>query len=259
MRSILDPLSYIRGPLVTVFGGIFTLAQSVVVILTAALIRTRRAIDFACVTMWAGPMLWISGVKLEIRGTENLKGSHKGFLILFSHSSNFDIPVLFRLPHSFRFAAKIELFKIPFFGKAMAMCGVLPIDRADRGKVLKIYEDAIARVERGECFALAPEGTRQPEPKIGPFKRGPFIFATNARADLLPVVIAGAFEVMPKGSIWINLGRWRRKIIMEILPRVSTDGQDPDHLQPLVDQVRADMERVFNRNQAEIMADESKK
>jgi len=156
MRSVLDPLSYIRGPLVTLVGGIFTLAQSVVVILTAALIRTRRAIDFVCVTMWAKPILWMSGVKLEIRGTENLQGSPKGFLILFSHSSNFDIPVLFRLPHSFRFAAKIELFKIPFFGKAMAMCGVLPIDRGDRDKVMKIYENAIARVERGECFALAP-------------------------------------------------------------------------------------------------------
>ncbi len=254
MRSVLDPLSYIRGPLVTVFGGIFTLLQSAVVILTAAVFRTRKAIDFACVTMWAKPMLWISGVELEIRGTENLNGAGKGFLILFSHSSNFDIPVLFRLPHSFRFAAKIELFKVPFFGRAMAMCGVLPIDRGDRSKVMKIYENAINRVNNGECFALAPEGTRQKVPKIGPFKRGPFIFAANAQADIVPVVIAGAYEVMPKNTIWVNMGRWKRKVIMEILPRVSTAGLDPDNVTAVLEKVHRDMEVVHDRNHAEIMA-----
>ncbi len=254
MTPILDALSYIRGPIVSVFGGLFTLLQSAVVILVAALTRSRKAIDFACVDMWAKPMLWFSGVNLEIRGQENLQGSNKGFLILFSHSSNFDIPVLFCLPHSFRFAAKIELFKIPFFGKAMEMCGVLPIDRGDRGKVMKIYENAIARVEKGECFALAPEGTRQKEPRIGPFKKGPFIFAVNAKADLLPVVIAGAFEVMPKNSLWINMGRWRRKVIMQILPKVSTQGANPDDLQALIDRVRHDMEAAFTRLHAELQA-----
>lgn len=257
MRKLLDIMSYVRGPIVSVLGGLFTLLQSAVVILVAAVTRSRKAIDFACVDMWARPMLWMSGVKLEIRGEENLKGSDKGFLILFSHSSNFDIPVLFCLPHSFRFAAKIELFKIPFFGKAMEMCGVLPIDRGDRGKVLKIYENAIARVERGECFALAPEGTRQKEPKIGPFKKGPFIFAANAKADLLPVVIAGAFDVMPKKTLWINMGRWKRKVIMQILPKVSTAGADPDQLQPLIDRVRADMEAVFNQIHAELQAEQA--
>ncbi len=249
---MLDILSYIRGPIVSVFGGLFTLMQSAVVILVAALTRSRRAIDFTCVDMWAKPMLWFSGVDLEIRGAENIQNSAKGFLILFSHSSNFDIPVLFCLPHSFRFAAKIELFKIPFFGRAMAMCGVLPIDRGDRGKVLRIYDNAISRVEKGECFALAPEGTRQKEPKIGPFKKGPFIFAVNAKADLLPVVIVGAFEVMPKNSLWINMGRWRRKVVMQILPKVSTEGLNPDNLQTLVERVRSDMEAAFTRIHAEI-------
>lgn len=252
MTSLLNLLAYIRSPIVTLIGGIFTLIQSAIVIVVAGVTRSRRAIDFACVDMWARPMLWMNGVRLEIRGDENLKGSDKGFLILFSHSSNFDIPVLFCLPHSFRFAAKIELFKIPFFGRAMKMCGVLPIDRGDRGKVMRIYDEAIARVNRGECFALAPEGTRQKEPVIGAFKRGPFIFATNAGADLLPVVIAGAFEVMPKNTIWINMGCWKRKVIMQILPRVSTAGVNPDDVGPVMSRVRQDMESVFKRLHAEL-------
>src|SRR5262249_3071730 len=150
--------------------------------------------DFVCIQMWAKPLLWVSGVKLEIRGRENVAQGGKGFLILFNHSSNYDIPVLFCFPRSFRFGAKVELFKIPFFGRAMKMCGVLPIDRGNREKVMQVYENAISRVEKGECFALAPEGTRQNQPRIGSFKRGPFEFALNAKMDVVPVVIAGTYE-----------------------------------------------------------------
>ncbi len=68
----------------------------------------------------------------------------------------------------------------------MELCGVLPIDRGNRNKVMKVYENAIARVNRGEAFALAPEGTRQKQVELGRFKRGPFEFAINAQMDIVP-------------------------------------------------------------------------
>ncbi len=247
MQSILDPLSYIRGPLASLTIGIFTLFQSAVVIAVAALTHSRRAMDFICIQLWARPVLWLAGVRLEVRGGENVSESKKGFLILFNHSSLMDIPILFCFPRTFRFGAKIELFKIPFFGKAMEVCGVLPIDRGDRNKVMKVYQNAIARVNRGESFALAPEGTRQKEPRIGSFKRGPFEFAMNAQMDIVPVVIVGAYEVLPKNSLWVNMGRWRRKVIMQILPKVPTAGLGPDDLESLQTRVREQMVEAFNR------------
>jgi len=252
MSYILDPLSYIRGPLVTLFGIVHTLFFSAVVIIVVSVVRSRQVLDFVCVTLWARTLLWVSGVKLEIRGRDNVQHSGKGFLILFNHSSHFDIPVLFCFPRSFRFGAKVELFKIPFFGRAMAMCGVLPIDRGNREKVMRVYENAIQRVQNGESFALAPEGTRQNQPRIGSFKRGPFEFALNAGMDIVPVVIAGAYEVLPKKAVWVNMGKWRRKVILEILPRVSTQGLRPEALDPLIQKMRADVEAVFERNHLEV-------
>ena len=253
MYSILNALSYIRGPIATVVGIIFTFYQSILVICIVLITSNRRFLDFMCVNLWARPILWMAGVKLEIRGGENVLPGGKGFLILFNHSSNFDIPVLFMFPRSFRFGAKVELFKIPFFGKAMAMCGVLPIDRGNRNKVMRVYDSAIARVEKGECFALAPEGTRQNEPRIGTFKRGPFDFALNAKADLVPVVLAGVYEVLPKKTVWVNMGRWKRKVIMEILPKVPTQNLTLETMDPVVQKVRADMESTFLRNHDEIV------
>lgn len=254
MYHILNLLSYFRGPLVFVVGATYTLACSILMIFLAVLTRSHpRVVDFVCVTLWARPMLWMAGVKLEIRGRENISQGGKGFLILFNHSSNLDILVLFCFPRSFRFGAKVELFKIPFFGRAMKFCGILPIDRGNREAVMQVYENAIHRVERGECFALAPEGTRQHQPRIGSFKRGPFEFAINAKSDVVPVVLAGVFEVLPKKALVPNMGRWKRKVIMEILPGVPTEGTDIARVDELIQKVRRDVEVVFARNHAEAL------
>jgi 1-acyl-sn-glycerol-3-phosphate acyltransferase len=162
------------------------------------------------------------GIDVEVRGEEFVRKDGKGFLILFNHSSLLDIPVLYGFfPRPFQFGAKVELFKIPLFGKAMELCGVLPIDRSNRYQVMKIYEGAIARVNNGEVFALAPEGTRQESVELGKFKRGPFEFAYNAKMEVVPTVVAGVLHALPKKSVWINLGKWRRKIILQVTPPVE--------------------------------------
>jgi len=251
--SILAILSYPRGLLVTVLGLLHTLLMSVVILFLAGVVRSRQVVDWAIVYLWSLPLVWSSGSRVFVRGKENVSREGKGFLILFNHSSLVDIPVLYAyFPRSFRFGAKIELFKIPVFGKAMELCGVLPIDRRNRNKVMRVYENAIARIEKGEAFALAPEGTRQNQAQLGKFKRGPFEFAINAQMDIFPVVIAGAYDVLSKDGVLMGAGKWRHRILMQILPRVSTAGIAIENVEALQDKVRAQMEPVFNQLSAEL-------
>jgi len=253
MKRILDLLSYPRGVIVTLIGLTHTLLMSVVVLFLAGVIRSRRIVDWAIIYLWSLPVVWAAGARVEVRGAENVKGEQKGFLILFNHSSLIDIPVLYAyVPRSFRFGAKIELFKIPFFGKAMELCGVLPIDRRNRSKVMKVYEDAIARVEKGEAFALAPEGTRQKLAELGKFKRGPFEFAINAQMDIMPVVLAGAYDTLPRDGVLLGAGRWRHKILLQILPRVSTQGMEIEQAEQLVEKVRNQMDPVYRQLSKEL-------
>ncbi|MBX3022708.1 MAG: 1-acyl-sn-glycerol-3-phosphate acyltransferase [Bdellovibrionales bacterium] len=250
---MLDLLSYPRGILVTFVGALWTAVMSFVIVFVAGVIRHRRVVDFFIDYIWSHPLLLMSGVKVERRGAENVAGTPKGCLLLFNHSSHFDIPVLYAyFPRSFRFGAKIELFKIPVFGWAMKLCGVLPIDRRNRNKVMKIYQDAIARIDRGECFALAPEGTRQPAPKLGSFKRGPFEFAINAGMDIVPVVLAGTYAVLPRSAVWVNQGRWTRKVIMQILPRVSAADYALEQVDDLLNRVHEQMAVAHDRLYAEL-------
>jgi 1-acyl-sn-glycerol-3-phosphate acyltransferase len=203
---------------------------------------------------WSLPIILLAGVQVEVRGIEHVRKTGKGFLLLFNHTSLLDIPILFGyFPRSFRFGAKIELFKIPFFGADMRACGVLPIDRANRNKVMKVYEEAIARVESGESFALAPEGTRQSAAQLGKFKRGPFEFAINARMDIVPVVVSGVLDVLPKHSVFVNAGRFRRKVIIAIAPPVSAGEYTADTMDDLVEKVRAEMEPLFYQLNSELV------
>jgi 1-acyl-sn-glycerol-3-phosphate acyltransferase len=252
-RLFLDFLSYPRALVMTVAGILLTLIMCFVMLFLALVVRSRTVVDWAIVWLWSKPLVWPVGVRVDVRGGELVKNTPKGFLILFNHSSLIDIPILYGyFPRSFRFGAKIELFKIPFFGWAMAACGVLPIDRGSRSKVMRVYDSAIARINNGECFALAPEGTRQSEAQLGKFKRGPFEFAINAKMDIVPVVLGGALKVLPKYSYFVNMGRWRRKVIMEITPPIPASEYSIETIEALQAKVRAQMEAAFVRANAEL-------
>lgn len=189
--------------------------------------RSRKVIDYIIQRVWSRWVLILAGVIVEVRGAEHIPSEKGGGVVVFNHQSYADIFALYGyFPDSIRFGAKVELFKIPIFGSAMRVAGVLPIDRSNRDKVLKIYEAAVPRLHNGEYLALAPEGTRQNEKKLGKFKTGPFIFAIQAQMPMYPVVLEGAMDVMPKNSLLFNPNCWRRKIVMQILPPVFTVGME---------------------------------
>jgi len=49
-----------------------------------------------------------------------------------------------------------------------------------------------------------PEGTRSPDGKLLPFKKGAFFLAAETGAPMIPVVIQGTREMMPKGTLKIK-------------------------------------------------------
>lgn len=194
-------LTLICSILVMVFAGLS-------ILLTNQIIRT-----------WGKLSLFVFGVQLQSQWkSPRLQGA---CLYLFNHSSFFDIIALASLVPEVRFGAKIELFKIPFFGQAMRRVGMLPIARSQPEEVFKVYEDAKRRVQSGQQFALSPEGGRNTEEKLLPFKSGPFIFALQSGMPVVPVVIRGANDVMPKGSVFPNSDSWSRKISVVFLDPVD--------------------------------------
>jgi 1-acyl-sn-glycerol-3-phosphate acyltransferase len=53
---------------------------------------------------------------------------------------------------------------------------------------------------------IFPEGTRSPDGRLLPFKKGPFYLAMETDVPVVPMTILGTYEIMPKGSFGIQAG-----------------------------------------------------
>ena len=235
--------TYVRAVLSTLFCIAFTLFMSIFVITAGQVGCARLATKF--MRFWSQMVLWVFNVRVNATGLGNLPASG-GAIMVFNHQSHFDIPVLMlSTKQSIRFGAKIELFKIPMFGLAMRAVGTLPIARDNRNEVLRIYKMAATRFKENTIFVLAPEGTRQSEPKLGKFKKGPVFFALGAQVPIIPAVIKGAGSVLPKGGIAVNVGKWSRTVSVEYLPPIQTLGLGPENADRLTQEARESMNAVF--------------
>lgn len=234
--------SWIRSVVASILFVTLTLTVSILIIIEVFTINSRKIQDWFA-EKWGLWTCYLFSVRLQAKGLENVP--KEGCIFLFNHSSFFDIFSLQALVPHLRFGAKIELFKIPFFSQAITRLGVLPIARERKQEVFKIYEEAKIRFSHGDQFALAPEGTRNLEEKLKAFKSGPFIFAINGQVPVVPVVIRGAFDVMPKKRILANSDKWSREIHVTFLKPISTKGMTIEQKDELQKKVYCEMVQYF--------------
>ena len=247
-------LTFIRGVVCMWFIFFTTLIFSITSIILSVVFKAPGLAWKINRWCWGWPNVILAGVRLEVRGEENLPPDGQGFLYLFNHTSYMDIIAMITgLPKIPSFGAKIELFSIPFFGPAMRAIGNLPIARDNRDEVLKLYKETEARAHKGECFALAPEGTRQKGGELGRFKKGPFIFALGAGIPVVPLVIVGAEQVQPKGSFLMNVGnKWSRTIVLQIQKPVDAKKYSQETITDFQNVVKAQMDKDYQAIQKEL-------
>lgn len=133
--------------------------------------------------------------KLRLSGRENVP--EEGPLVLISNHQSFLDPVLcgIFLKRPLYFLARDSLFH-GLFGRLITSVNTIPVKRgtADLGAMKTIIEKL--RLGWGVC--LFPEGTRSGDGKITAFKPGFGLICRRGDADVVPVVIDGAFECWPR-------------------------------------------------------------
>ncbi|MCW8860269.1 MAG: 1-acyl-sn-glycerol-3-phosphate acyltransferase [Deltaproteobacteria bacterium] len=192
---------------------------SVIIILLAlplSLISADRI--HSCAILWGRTCLLFAGLKLQVNGAENIPATGPAIYVS-NHQSNFDIPILYAgLPIQFRWMAKQELFRVPFFGLAMKRCGYIAIDRSDRHKALHSLNLAAQKIKAGTSVVIFPEGTRTPDGKVQEFKKGALLIAAKAEVPVIPVAINGSYQVQPKGQWAVGSG----PLTLTIFPPLAT-------------------------------------
>ena len=148
---------------------------------------------------WSRKLVADAEIKLEVTGLDHAPPSKdEAFVIMSNHQSLYDIPVMFQaLRRRVRMVAKAELFKIPGWGRAMRLAGMVEVDRGDRAQAIQSLGAAKAALAQGTNIWIAPEGTRGPGgTSLLPFKKGGFYLASGAGARILPVAIVGTSQVL---------------------------------------------------------------
>ena len=223
----------IRTLYIAIWVVFATLVLGLLVIFLSFFVRSGNPMH-KIARFWGRSLLIVSRVKVSVKGLSNIDRS-QSYIYMSNHQSNFDIPVLLGyLKVQFRWLAKMELFKIPIFGRAMRKAGYISIDRNNRESAFESLKTAARKIKSGASVLIFPEGTRSRDGKIRPFKKGGFVMAVDSGVPIVPIVITGTRSIMAKGSFRINPG----KVSMVIHQPIQTSVYTRETKEALMERVR---------------------
>jgi 1-acyl-sn-glycerol-3-phosphate acyltransferase len=185
-----------------------------------------------------------AGVRVRIEGRENIEpGVH--YIFLSNHVSNLDAPILLpNIPGMTSVFIKKELMNIPVLGTAMRMGKYVPVSRGNsREEAQRSVEAAADAINSGLHITVFPEGTRSPDGRLLPFKKGAFFLAEGTGAPIIPIVITGTEKMMPRHTLRITPGEAHMKFLPPIRP------EDGESREDLMERVRAAMEAELARRE----------
>lgn len=192
---------------------------------------------------WGRSMMAAAGATHAARGLEHLPPGNVVFVC--NHQSNYDVILFFaHVRKHTRWVAKRELFKIPVFGQTMRLAGNIPVDRDGSESDKSRLSEAVIAVRERVSVMFFPEGTRNSDGKLKPFKKGAAVFAIQAGVPIVPMAVSGTRLILPKGSLAI---RWGKRAALVIGEPIQTQGLTVDDRDAVTHQLEETVARLYAR------------
>ncbi len=189
----------------------------------------------ARVNAWAGQMLRIVDIELEVIGTPPAGGP---VLLVANHISWLDILVIHAARHC-RFVSKSDVKQWPFVGTLADGAGTLYIERESRRDAHRVVVQMADRLRAGDILAVFPEGTTGDGISLKPFHANLIQAAIEASVPIQPVALkfidaaTGQTSFAPSyvddetlvGSIWRTLQARQLKTVVRFGEPQPPEGQ----------------------------------
>ncbi len=183
---------------------------------------------FTC--LWASLYTWLNPAwPVRVHGREKIEPDAT-YVMVANHLSLLDILVLFRLFRHFKWVSKIENFRLPFIGWNMSLNRYVKLRRGDRQSVVQMLRACREHLAAGSSIMMFPEGTRSPDGRLRRFKPGAFELALAARAPILPIVLHGTSNALPKRGFVLQGRHPIRVQVLDPLPYESFSQLDAESL-----------------------------
>lgn len=222
---------FLRSLLLALVMLVVTPIWACVCFLAAPLPYNKR---FYVTSRWNVFIIWaakaICGIRYQIKGAENLPDAP--VILLSKHQSAWEtIFLLCNMPRPLVFVFKKELMYVPFFGWALALLRMIPIDRSSGKNAFKqMVAHGKKRLADGQWIIMFPEGTRIPVGKKGQYKSGGVRLAIQTKALIVPIAVNSG-ECWPKNSFIKHPGL----VTVSIGAPINPAGHRPDDLMEQVE------------------------
>jgi 1-acyl-sn-glycerol-3-phosphate acyltransferase len=149
----------------------------------------------------------LAGVRFDVLGLDRVPRD-QACIFMSNHVSNLDPPALISLiPGRTSAFMKRSLMQLPILGTGFRQGEFIAVDRSGNAAAAKESVAAAQRVlAKGVHITTFVEGTRSPDGRMLPFKKGPFFLAMGAGAPVVPVSIHGTEKILGKGSLRMKPG-----------------------------------------------------
>ncbi len=202
------------------------LVESILTIILFPFDRQRKIIHSQCF-WWADVVIGFNPYwHVEVSGLENID-RHKTYVVVANHQSLADIAIMYKTHMQFKWVAKKSLFRIPFIGWCLFLTKHIRLSRGKFGSIKKVYQEAADWLRSDMSVLFFPEGTRSRTDRMNEFQNGAFKLAIQEKKPILPIVIDGTREAIPRGS-WLFKTKVNGKLT--VLPLVETKDLRPDDL-----------------------------
>lgn len=211
---MVSALCFIRSFIFTLVMALATVIWAPICFLFAPLPYNQR---YWATARWNVFIIWaakvICGIRYETRGFENFPDGP--VIVLSKHQSAWEtIFLLMATPRPLVFVFKKSITYIPFFGWAISLMKMIPIDR-NKGKdaFAQVVTIGRKRLADGQWVIMFPEGTRIAVGKKGNYKGGGTRLAIETNTPVIPIALNSG-ECWPKnsfikrpGTITVSVGK----------------------------------------------------
>jgi 1-acyl-sn-glycerol-3-phosphate acyltransferase len=189
--------------------------------------------QFTC--FWASLYTWLNPAwPVTIEGRERIDRD-TAYVMVANHLSLLDILVFFRLFTHFKWVSKIENFRVPCIGWNMTLNKYIPLRRGDKESIVQMLQSCRETLAAGSSIMMFPEGTRSPDGRLRAFKTGAFELAKDSGNPILPIVVTGTANALPKRGFVL---RGRHPIRLKVLDGIPFEAFAGDSVEELTDRVR---------------------
>jgi 1-acyl-sn-glycerol-3-phosphate acyltransferase len=136
---------------------------------------------------------------------------------------------------------------VPAVGWNMSLNRYIKLRRGDRASVEAMIRACERTLGEGSSIMMFPEGTRSADGRLKQFKPGAFVLAKDTQSPVLPIVVQGTSDALPKRGFVLHGQHHIRIRILDEIPAAQFAGLS----------VEALTERVRNLIAAELGSEPS--